>query len=80
MISIVFDTPPGPETQFVEVERDGESIQFGKWKQVGDFWHLELVEVDKLEKELALRKEFIEARKDRASAYHSFWFYKGRQE
>lgn len=26
--------------------------------------------------EVKLRKEFIEARKDRASAYHSFWFYR----
>jgi len=75
MISIIFDHPPGPESQFVEVERDGKSIEFGKWIQVGDLWHLELPEIDQLEKELALRKEFIEARKDRAKAYHSFWFY-----
>lgn len=28
------------------------------------------------QEEVELRKEFIEARKDRASAYHSFWFSK----
>ena len=32
-------------------------------------------ELSEAQAELALRKEFIEARKDRASAYHSFWFF-----
>ena len=54
MIAIVFDSPPGPVSQFVEVERDGKGIKFGEWKEKADgYWHLELVEVDHLEKQLA---------------------------
>ena len=61
MIAIVFDTPPGPESQFVEVERDGKSIEFGDWKEKADgYWHLELVEVERLEKQLAEAQAEVE--------------------
>ena len=41
-LHIVFDGPPGPEAgRFVEVETaEGESINAGEWRQVGDYWHL----------------------------------------
>ncbi len=58
MIAIIFDGPPGPEAgRFVEVERDGKSINFGEWKQHGEFWHLELFEIAKLEAEVAMLQE-----------------------
>ena len=65
MITIIFDSPPGPESQFVEVERDGKSIRFGEWKQRAPYWCLDLVEVDRLEKQLAASQaELAEAKKD----------------
>lgn len=46
-INIVFDGPPdhdGP--RLVEVETDdGKSISIGKWKQVGNYWHLRIEEL-----------------------------------
>ena len=59
MISIVFDSPPGSESQFVEVERDGKSVKFGEWKQHGDYWHLELFEIDQLEARLKSKAQTI---------------------
>jgi hypothetical protein len=58
MIAIRFDGPPSHESgRFIEVERDGASISFGKWKQDGDDWLLELTEVAKMEQTLnELRK------------------------
>lgn len=62
MIAIVFDGPPGPEAgRFVEVERDGKSIEFGKWEQIADgYWQLNLVEVARLEEQLAEAEEDAE--------------------
>lgn len=38
---IRFDGPPGHEGgRFVEVERDGHSVNFGDWKQDGTDWLL----------------------------------------
>ncbi len=54
MIAIRFDGPPGPGDEsgrFIEVERDGASIEFGEWKQDGEYWLLELTEVAQLEAE-----------------------------
>jgi len=41
-IHIVFDGPPEHIAgRFVEVEDDtGKSIDYGEWRQVGDYWHL----------------------------------------
>lgn len=50
MIAIRFDGPPGHKSgRFIETERDGAGIRFGEWKQDGEYWLLELPEVDKLE-------------------------------
>jgi len=41
MLYIRFDGPPSHESgRFIEVERDGESISYGEWKQDGDDWLL----------------------------------------
>ena len=44
-VQIVMEQPPGPESQFVEVERpEGQSITLGKWKQREDGpWCLEFL-------------------------------------
>lgn len=41
-VRIVFDGPPSPESgRFVEVEdASGRSINFGEWKQSGNYWNL----------------------------------------
>jgi len=42
-LAIVFDGPPGDKSgRFIEVELDGRSIDFGEWRQNGDFWELVL--------------------------------------
>ena len=44
-VVIVFDGPPSHESgRFVEVERDGASIGFGRWVEHGDFWYLAIQE------------------------------------
>lgn len=44
-VVIRFDGPPGPESgRFVEVERDGKSINFGEWVKDGDYWLLVIPE------------------------------------
>lgn len=44
-VVIRFDGPPGPVAgRFVEVERDGASISYGKWVQDGEYWLLVLPE------------------------------------
>jgi hypothetical protein len=62
MIAIRFDGPPGPDPgRFVEVERDGASISFGEWKQDGEFWLLEMKEVDVVVKRLQDAAKAIES-------------------
>lgn len=40
-VVVRFDGPPGPESgRFVEVEKDGASINAGAWVQDGDDWLL----------------------------------------
>ena len=48
-IGIVFDGPPGPESgRFVEVERNGRSINFGEWVHREDgFWVLRIPDPEK---------------------------------
>lgn len=43
-IDIIFDAPPGPESgRFVEVERDGKSINAGEWiKRDDGYWALRI--------------------------------------
>jgi len=43
-VEIVFDGPPSHESgRFVEVERDGKSINYGEWREGDDgFWYLVL--------------------------------------
>lgn len=44
-VVIVFDGPPEHESgRFVEVERDGASIGFGRWVEHGAFWYLAIQE------------------------------------
>ncbi len=44
-VVIRFDGPPGHEGgRFVEVERDGESIGFGRWSEHGGYWFLAIQE------------------------------------
>lgn len=44
-VVIRFDGPPGPESgRFVEVERDGASIGFGRWAEHGEYWFLAIQE------------------------------------
>lgn len=47
-INIVMEQPPGPDSQFIEVETDdGRSIRAGIWLQRPDgFWSLRLTAAD----------------------------------
>lgn len=40
-INIVMKNPPGPDSDFVEVEdENGVSMKLGEWVQQGEFWAL----------------------------------------
>lgn len=40
---IVLARPPGPESDFVDIEdEDGKSVRFGQWYRRGNFWVLRI--------------------------------------
>jgi len=52
MLYIRFDGPPSHESgRFIEIERDGESISYGEWRQDGDDWLLVIPDTTQLEAE-----------------------------
>lgn len=60
-IDIVFTVPPGPESSFIEVERDGKSIALGEWTERGDgTWALRIPDHEAIREEvIRLAKESI---------------------
>lgn len=42
-IYIVLAIPPGPESDFVDIEdKDGKSVRVGQWYRRGNFWVLRI--------------------------------------
>jgi len=59
MLYIRFDGPPSESGRFVEVERNGTSISYGKWVQDGDYWLLVIPDTAELEAENKDLKEQV---------------------
>jgi len=64
----VTDAPPGPHSQFVELEdSDGKSVSLGEWVRLGDFYALEFKDPRPLHEQsddpFALTAEEIDALK-----------------